>query len=191
MNEIVLESSYTVENYIRTHIYLQKRIRPSPIIINFGGSFIGVIALLNLFIVYDAYLKGDSEKAVGLTFVGLAVFSFMFTIVWIFNFTLQMRRYKKAVRKRFDRDSAASASRRIVLDEKGLSEEDRFGSRLMNWESIIGLIETEDDFYFFMPSDIRFLPKRWLAEKQLEPLKNLIKSNLREDAERRFQTAKT
>ena len=180
MNQISITTKYTVEDYIRTETFLKNLRSPSSFIINLG-SFIIVLALLaNLYVFYVSGGGAALESALFL----IAILVILLTPLFYnyYNNSLKLILFKRKVKKNFDPDSIAYVERRIVFDNEGIRETHKFGNYLINWEEISEVIETNEDFYFYLDSTIRFQPKRDFLQEEIDPLRILIKTNLREDA---------
>jgi hypothetical protein len=182
MNQIRITTKYTVEDYIRTETFLKNLRSRSSIIINLGIFIILLAVLADLYIFYDL---GGERVLVFLLFL-LSLFVVYFLIPFYYQFfngnPLELILFKRNIKKNFDPDSIAYVERRIVFDDEGITETHKFGNHLTNWEDISEVIETNEDFYFYLDSTIRFQPKRDFLQEEIDKLRILIKTNLREDA---------
>ena len=188
MNEIKIKTKYTVEDYIRTEKFLKNLRKPSGIIINFGSIFIFVFGLINMFIAYVAMNKMEFLKAFYLLLMAVLIFFSTYKIIILYNVSLQLLLFKRNVKKHFDPNSIAYSERHIVFGEEGILETHKFGQYLTNWEAISKVVETDEDFFFYLHNTIRFQPKRDVSDEQIDLLRILIKANLKENAAFRYLT---
>lgn len=189
MNSIEINSQYTPEDYIRTETFLKYLNKPNFVIINFGSLFIFACGLFNLFLAFDAYRSGNYGMAY-VTFCLFALVAFgIYKIVSHFVPSLYLRSFRKKIKKNYDPDSIAYSERELIFSEEGIEETNSFGKYLTYWKTISKAVETEDDFYFYLPTTVRFQPKREFSEEQTDMLRILIKANL--DGEAEFQSLST
>ena len=182
MNQINIETRYTVEDYIRTYKFLKNLQKPSSIIINFGSIFIFVFGLINMFIAYVAMNNMEFLKAFLLLAMAILIFISTYKIIRFYNISLQLLLFKRNVKKQFNPNSIDYADRQICFGDEGISETHKFGEYLTNWEAISQVIETDEDFFFYLHNSVRFQPKRDISEEQIDSLRILVKANLRENA---------
>ena len=182
MNEIKIETKYTVEDFIRTEKFLKYRRKPSGIIINLGGIFIFAFGLMNMCIAYIAMNNLEFWKAFFLLFLSILIFLSVYKIVTFHNIFLQLLLLKRQIKKHFDPKAAAYSQRFLTFNEKGISEDHKFGKSLTNWKGVFQVIETDEDFLFYLENSVRFQPKRDVANEQIALLRILIKANLAENA---------
>ena len=188
MNQISITTKYTVEDYIRTETFIKNLRSPSSLIIKLGSFIILLAVLANLYIFYD--LGGEGA------FLGLLFLIFLFVVCFLiplfynlYSNPLELFWFKSNVKKNFDSDSIEYVERRIVFDDEGITETHKFGNHVTNWKDISEVIETNEDFYFYLDSAIRFQPKRDFLQEETNALRVLIKTNLREDAGYQFRMA--
>jgi YcxB-like protein len=183
MNEIEINSQYTVEDYIRTETFLKNSKKLNFAIINFGSLFIFACGLFNLFIAFEAFKNGEYDKAY-ITFCLFALVAFgTYKIVSYFVPSLYLRSFRKKIKKHYDPDSIAYLEREIIFTEEGIQETNSSGKYLTYWKTISKVVETEEDFYFYLSVSVRFQPKREISEDQTDLLRILIKANLQDEAE--------
>ena len=186
MNEIEINSQYTIEDYIRTETFLKNSNKPNSFIIKFGSLFIFAVGLFDLFLGFGALMKGEYDKAY-ILFCLFALVSFcIYGILFYFVPSLYLRSFRKKIKKKYNPDSVLYAERELIFSEEGIQETNRSGKYLTYWKTIYKVIETEDDFYFYLPNLVRFQPKREISEVQIDALRILIKAHLEENAEFRF-----
>ena len=182
MNEIEINSQYTTEDFIRTQTFLKNLNKPNFAIINFGSLFIFACGLFNLFLAFEAFKNGEYDKAY-ITFCLFALVTFgLYKIVSYFVPSLYLRSFRKKVKKNYDPDSVSYSERELIFSEEGIQETNKAGKYLTYWKTISKVVETEEDFYFYLPTLIRFQPKREISEEQIDLLRILIKANLQEEA---------
>jgi hypothetical protein len=190
MNQIRITTEYTVEDYIRTETFLKNLRSPSSIIISLGSFIILLAILADLYIVY---VTGGEKPFVAVLFLLLVVASFLIPLYYYYySDSLQLILFKRNIKKNFDPDSIEYVERRIVFDDKGITETHKFGNYLTNWKDISEVIETNEDFYFYLDTTNRFQlqPKRDFLQEEIDALRVLIKTNLREDAGYQLRMAK-
>ena len=189
MSEIEINSQYTAEDYIRTETFLKNHNKPNFVIINFGSLFIFACGLFNLFLAFEAFKNQEYDKAY-ITFCLFALVAFgTYKIVSYFVPSLYLRSFRKKIKKHYDPDSVSYSERELIFSEEGIQETNKLGKYLTYWKTISKVVETEDDFYFYLPTIVRFQPKREFSEDQTDMLRILIKANLDEEAE--FQSLST
>lgn len=182
MDDIQIQTQYTVEDYIRTVRFIKYRNKPSEFIIVAGSVFISVFGLANLFLAYIAMNNMEFRKSLLLFFLSLCVFFSVYKILALYSGFLQMLFFKRYTRKHFDPDSILYSERQINFSEEGITETHKFGKYLTNWDAILRVIETDEDFLIYLHNIVRFQPKRDISVEQINPLRILIKANLRESA---------
>jgi hypothetical protein len=182
MNEIQIETKYNVEDYIRSYKFLQNLNKPSGFIINFGSLFICFFGFVNLFIAFVSINDHELVKAFLLMLMaGFVIYSTL-RIISLYNSSIQLWTYQKNIENRFDENSVDYVERQLIFNEKGICETHKFGEYLTNWKGILKVVETDEDFYFYLHNSVRFQPKRDFTDEQLDPLRILIKSNLDEES---------
>jgi hypothetical protein len=113
---------------------------------------------------------------------GFVIYSTL-RIISLYNSSIQLWAYKKNTKNRFDENSVDYSERQITFNEEGICETNKFGEYLTNWKGILKVIETDEDFYFYLHNSVRFQPKRDILDEQIDPLRILIKANLKENAD--------
>ena len=176
MNEIEINSQYTVEDYIRTETFLKNSNKPNSFIINFGSFFIFAVGLFDLFLGFGALINGEYDKAYILFCLFALVGFCTYKIVSYFVPSLYLRSFRKKIKKHYDPDSVSYSERELIFSEEGIQETNRLGKYLTYWKTISKVVETEDDFYFYLPNLVRFQPKSEISEEQIDPLRILIKA---------------
>lgn len=189
MNGIKIETKYTVEDYIRSEIFFRNLRKTSAIIINFGSVFIFAFGLINMFLAYVAVSNMEFWKAFFLLLLSVLIFFSTYKIIIFYNVFLQLLLVKRNIRKQYDPNSIAYSKRHIIFGEDGILETHKFGEYLTNWEGIAKVVETNKDFFFYLQNTVRFQPKRYIPDEQIDSLRILIKASLNENAE--FQSLTT
>ena len=112
---------------------------------------------------------------------GFVIYSTL-RIISLYNSSIQLWAYKRNIKNRFDENSVNYSERQIIFNEEGICETSKFGKYLTYWKGILKVTETEEDFYFHLHNSVHFQPKRDIPVEQIDPLRILIKANLKENA---------
>lgn len=185
MNEIRIETKYTVEDYFRTEIFLENLRLKSSRIIKFGNRFLSIFALIQIFFAFIMLNDGKVGIAIFAFFSSLLIFFLVYKFIPSYYNSPSLSLFKARL-KSVEPDSILFSERRIVFSEEGVSETHKFGNYLTNWEAISKVIESDEDFFFYLHNTIRFQPKRDIPDEQIDLVRILIKANLKEKAEFRY-----
>ncbi len=188
MNEIQIETKYTVEDYVRTETFLKNLQISSSRIIKFGSRFLFVFALINLVFACIVMTEGKFGIAFFAVLSTITCFFLIYRVIPVYSVSAEMNLLKARL-KSIEPDSILYSERQITFGEEGVNETHKFGDYLSNWNAISKVVETDEDFYFYLHNTVRFQPKRDISEEQIDLLRILIKSNLQEEAE--FQSLPT
>ena len=181
MNEIRIETKYTVEDFVRTETFLKNlQISSSPII-KFGSRFLFAFAVVNLLFAYIMITDRKFGIAFFAVFSSVIIFFLIYKVIPSYSVSAEVNLLKARL-KGIEQDSILFSERQIVFGEEGVSETYKFGKYLTNWEAISKVIESDEDFFFYLHNSIRFQPKRDIPESQIDFLRILIKANLKESA---------
>jgi YcxB-like protein len=187
MNEIKIETKYTVEDYVRTETFLKNLQINSSRIIKFGSRFLFVFALINLVFACIVMTEGKFGIAFFAVLSTITCFFLIYRVIPVYSVSAEMNLLKTRL-KSIEPDSILYSERQITFGEEGVNETHKFGNYLTNWEAISKVIESDEDFFFYLHNSIRFQPKRDISEEQIDLLRIIIKANLREQAAFEFLT---
>jgi len=188
MSQILIETKYTVEDYIRSEIFIKNLQLKSSRIIKFGSRFLFVVALLELAFAGLMMAEGKFGIAFFGTCSALFLFFLIYKIIPSYSVSAELDLFKARL-KTVDQNSTLFAERRILFDEEGVTETYAPGKFLTGWDAISKVVETEDDFFFYVHGIVRFQPKRDIPEDRIDLLRIMIKAHLAESAD--FQQMKT
>lgn len=181
MNEIKILTRYTVEDYVRTETFLKNLQLRSSLIVKFGSRFLFVAALANLLIAYISITDGKLGIALFCFLSAVFTFFLIYKVIPSYSVSSELGLFKARL-KSIDPDSILYSERQIVFAGEGVSETHKFGKYLTKWEAISKVIESDEDFFFYLHNSVRFQPKRDISETQLDLLRILINANLGENA---------
>lgn len=182
MNKIKIETRYTVEDYVRTETFLENLQTSSSPIIKFGSRFLFVFALIELVIALVMLRDGKIGIAVYTVFCALLIFFLIYKFIPSYYKSPSLNLFKARL-KNVDPNSIIFSEREIVFAEEGVTETYNSGNYLTDWEAISKVIETDEDFFFYLHNTVRFQPKRDIPDEQIDPLRILIKANLTEHSD--------
>ncbi|HEY8563736.1 MAG TPA: YcxB family protein [Pyrinomonadaceae bacterium] len=182
MKEISIATRYTVEDHVRTHSFLKNLEKPSSFVKNFASVFFFFFGVLLLFMAGWAFVNREIDRALINAILGILTFFGVYKTLTLYNKFVRRFLYKRDLERVFDPNSVLFAERQIVFAEEGISETHELGNYLTRWDGIWKVIETNEDFFFYLQSTIRFQPKKDIPEGQIDALRILIKANLRENA---------
>jgi hypothetical protein len=110
---------------------------------------------------------------------GFAAFSFFFTVITLFIFSIYFGIWRQAEKLKNIAEPA-----KAIFSDKGLKTISKSSSSEKTWERFSKIFETKEDFIFYLMENVFFtIPKRFFQdEKQISELKQLFRQKLGEKA---------
>lgn len=181
MNEVVeAKITYTPEDFLRHAAFMQSRNRLAKYTIPLA---LGIFACIFLFLYF---LNGEKFLT---TFAKPQNFMIFVTAGLILTIFLLLKKYtskfflRRSLEKQIRSTPSLSEPQHFTLDDEGFTATNQFGSGQLNWQAMVEMVETEEDFFFFMSKNFaRFVPKRFFSNEQLTQIRELAKKNLGDKA---------
>lgn len=172
MEPIRVRVEYSVDDYVRAFMFVQRRARRLGLYV-----MLGIMAVVCFFFFLAELRKSNYQLGAGffllellipLIIVSSVVFiSFRFVNPWMM---------KTRFRKQFAASPALQEPREIEFNGVGIEGSSFFGGGVTNWPAFIEVRETDTDFYFFTaPKLATFVPKSAFEDDaDIETLRHLI-----------------
>jgi hypothetical protein len=181
MNEIVeARVTYTPEDFMRHAAFMQSRIGLAKKVVFFTLAIFASIFLFLYFANSAKFITAFAKPQNILIFVtaGLLVIGIFILKKYTSKFFL-----RRSLEKQIKSTPALSVPQHFSFDDEGFYGTNEFASGQLNWQAMVEMVETEEDFYFFMSKNFaRFVPKRFFSDEQLNQIRELAKRNLGDKA---------
>lgn len=176
---IELEIKYTVEDYVRSMDFMQRRFFIFKYL-----PYLMIIGAIVFTVVYLSYAPTlESGLNILLTPVNATPILIMLVIgLWFMFLPNPLLRWN--ISRQMKSSPALQQTNTFSLDEKGIKWSGHLGSGEIKWGAIVESVETKSDFFFFTSDKFaHFVPKRaFVSEEQQNQLRTLAKNNLGDKA---------
>ncbi|MGI2031024.1 YcxB family protein [Rhizobium panacihumi] len=82
----------------------------------------------------------------------------------------------RAAKKRFSRDRPMQVPRTVEWDENGYRSRNEYGTVIMPWQEFVRAEENDGLILIYSVENYRIMPKRFLAEAQLQDLRHCMRT---------------
>ena len=181
MNEIVeAKVTYTPEDFMRHAAFMQSRNELAKYTIFIALAIFACIFLF-LYLGNPAqFLTAFAKPQTVLIFVTAGL---ILTVIFLLKKYTSKFFLRRSLEKQIKSTPALSAPQHFSFDDEGFYATNEFASGQLNWQAMVEMIETEEDFYFFMSKNFaRFVPKRFFSDEQLNQIRELAKGKLGDKA---------
>lgn len=176
MKTITFEIDYSADDYIRAFTFAKYRKKHSKFIFVFAKVFFILYAIFTFSFGTYILIKNDSFQGTMIILGGFLGMLIIFGIKPFENFWNRM-----LVQRQIKSSPLLQAKSKVTVNREEIQTETNLSENKVKWDAFVKILESEDDFLFFTAKrSYFFIPKRNLREKEINSLREFLKSNFAE-----------